>query len=268
MNYAVVAQERLLTHEPIADLQRDALRFAFLTPPPLVANALSAYDLNFLVDAHNLLVALDPGLSEKALASMTSACLLQYTVTLDSQASISECCTAEKRIQQIVADFGEDVAETVCNLNGVVPHGYTHGLRHSFLLAKKRQTIPLKQVTWWSDKTCCVYLATEYTNAKRAQHPLDIEMIAQVYKRLFDSKWESDGLALNRLAFRLLSLLLSTHTVPEAKPQHQFSDAAIKQMALAAGFNLRDQPSGQMDLNPHVYNFARACYDAGRNSKS
>jgi hypothetical protein len=75
-------------------------------------------------------------------------------------------------------------------------------------------------------------------------------------------------MALNRLAFRLLSLLLSTHGTAEERLQHQFSDAAIKQMALAAGFKLRDQPSGQMDLNPYVYNFARACYDAGRNSKS
>lgn len=265
--YAVAAHERLLTHKPISDLQRDALRFAFLTPPPIVDNALNPQDLNFLVDAHNLLVALDPGLSEKSLASITSACLLQYTVALDSQASVSECRTAEARIQQIFTDFGEDVAETVCNLNGVVPHGYTHGLRHSFLLAKKRQEIPLEQVSWWSDKTCCVYLATEYTNAKRAQYPLDIEMIAQVYKRLFDSKWEADGLALNRLAFRLLSLLLATHLTTEEQFAHPFADADIKQMALAAGFKLREQQTGQVDLNAYVYSFARACYDAGRNSK-
>lgn len=32
----------------------------------------------------------------------------------------------------------------------------------------------------------------------------------------------------------------------------------IKEIALANGFKLKDQPSGEMDLNPYVYEFARA----------
>lgn len=31
----------------------------------------------------------------------------------------------------------------------------------------------------------------------------------------------------------------------------------IKQIALACGFNLREQPDGTRDLNPYVYTFAR-----------
>lgn len=31
----------------------------------------------------------------------------------------------------------------------------------------------------------------------------------------------------------------------------------IKQIALACGFNLKEQPTGEMDLNPYVYDFAR-----------
>lgn len=32
----------------------------------------------------------------------------------------------------------------------------------------------------------------------------------------------------------------------------------IKEIALANGFKLKEQPSGEMDLNPYVYDFARA----------
>ena len=32
----------------------------------------------------------------------------------------------------------------------------------------------------------------------------------------------------------------------------------IKQIALANGFKLKEQPNGEMDLNPYVYDFARA----------
>lgn len=31
----------------------------------------------------------------------------------------------------------------------------------------------------------------------------------------------------------------------------------IKKIALACGFNLKKQPTGEMDLNPYVYDFAR-----------
>ena len=32
----------------------------------------------------------------------------------------------------------------------------------------------------------------------------------------------------------------------------------IKELALANGFKLKEQPNGEMDLNPYVYEFARA----------
>lgn len=32
----------------------------------------------------------------------------------------------------------------------------------------------------------------------------------------------------------------------------------IREIALANGFKLKEQPSGEMDLNPYVYEFARA----------
>lgn len=32
----------------------------------------------------------------------------------------------------------------------------------------------------------------------------------------------------------------------------------IKEIALANGFKLKEQPNGEMDLNPYVYDFARA----------
>ena len=32
----------------------------------------------------------------------------------------------------------------------------------------------------------------------------------------------------------------------------------IKELALANGFKLKEQPDGTMDLNPYVYEFARA----------
>lgn len=32
----------------------------------------------------------------------------------------------------------------------------------------------------------------------------------------------------------------------------------IKEIALANGFKLKEQPSGEIDLNPYVYEFARA----------
>ena len=35
----------------------------------------------------------------------------------------------------------------------------------------------------------------------------------------------------------------------------------IKEIALANGFKLKEQPSGEMDLNPYVYDFARALID-------
>ena len=35
----------------------------------------------------------------------------------------------------------------------------------------------------------------------------------------------------------------------------------IKEIALANGFKLKEQPSGEMELNPYVYEFARALID-------
>ena len=32
----------------------------------------------------------------------------------------------------------------------------------------------------------------------------------------------------------------------------------IKEIALANGFKLKEQPNGEMDLNPYVYDFAKA----------
>ena len=32
----------------------------------------------------------------------------------------------------------------------------------------------------------------------------------------------------------------------------------IKELAIAYGFKLKEQPNGEMDLNPYVYEFARA----------
>lgn len=34
----------------------------------------------------------------------------------------------------------------------------------------------------------------------------------------------------------------------------------IKEIALANGFKLKEQPNGKMDLNPYVYDFARALF--------
>lgn len=34
----------------------------------------------------------------------------------------------------------------------------------------------------------------------------------------------------------------------------------IKEIALANGFKLKEQPCGEMDLNPYVYDFARALF--------
>lgn len=40
---------------------------------------------------------------------------------------------------------------------------------------------------------------------------------------------------------------------------------AIKELALANGFKLKEQPDGSIDLNPYVYEFALALIvDAGR----
>ena len=36
----------------------------------------------------------------------------------------------------------------------------------------------------------------------------------------------------------------------------------IKEIALANGFKLKEQPNGDMDLNPYVYDFARALLDS------
>lgn len=36
----------------------------------------------------------------------------------------------------------------------------------------------------------------------------------------------------------------------------------IKEMALASRFKLKEQPNGEMDLNPYVYDFARALLDS------
>ena len=35
----------------------------------------------------------------------------------------------------------------------------------------------------------------------------------------------------------------------------------IKEIALANGFKLKEQPNSEMDLNPYVYDFARALID-------
>lgn len=35
------------------------------------------------------------------------------------------------------------------------------------------------------------------------------------------------------------------------------TDDQIKEIALANGFKLKEQPSGEMDLNPYVYDFAK-----------
>ncbi len=34
----------------------------------------------------------------------------------------------------------------------------------------------------------------------------------------------------------------------------------IKEIALANGFKLKEQPSGEMDLNPYVYDFVKALF--------
>ena len=34
----------------------------------------------------------------------------------------------------------------------------------------------------------------------------------------------------------------------------------IKEIALANGFKLKEQPNGEIDLNPYVYDFARALF--------
>ncbi len=36
------------------------------------------------------------------------------------------------------------------------------------------------------------------------------------------------------------------------------SNEQIREIALANGFKLKEQPDGEMDLNPYVYDFARA----------
>lgn len=36
------------------------------------------------------------------------------------------------------------------------------------------------------------------------------------------------------------------------------SNEQIREIALANGFKLKEQPNGEMDLNPYVYDFARA----------
>ena len=46
----------------------------------------------------------------------------------------------------------------------------------------------------------------------------------------------------------------------------------IKAMALSSGFKLKEQPSGEMDLNPYVYEFAKllelaVLYDRNREIK-
>ena len=43
-------------------------------------------------------------------------------------------------------------------------------------------------------------------------------------------------------------------TVNEVSPRKE----KIKQIALANGFKLKEQPDGSMDLNPYVYDFAEA----------
>lgn len=37
----------------------------------------------------------------------------------------------------------------------------------------------------------------------------------------------------------------------------------IKALALTCGFKLKEQPNGEMDLNPYVYEFARKIYEIG-----
>lgn len=41
----------------------------------------------------------------------------------------------------------------------------------------------------------------------------------------------------------------------------------IKEIALANGFKLKEQPSGEMELNPYVYDFARALIDENEHLK-
>lgn len=41
----------------------------------------------------------------------------------------------------------------------------------------------------------------------------------------------------------------------------------IKEIALANGFKLKEQPSGEMELNPYVYDFARALIDENERLK-
>lgn len=41
---------------------------------------------------------------------------------------------------------------------------------------------------------------------------------------------------------------------------------AIMSRALRHGFTLRQQPGGEMDLNPYVYAFAREMFESGRNA--
>lgn len=45
------------------------------------------------------------------------------------------------------------------------------------------------------------------------------------------------------------------------------TDDQITNIALAHGFNLKEQPDGSMALNPYVYQFARALLKANRHSE-
>lgn len=44
----------------------------------------------------------------------------------------------------------------------------------------------------------------------------------------------------------------------------EITSAEIRDMAISAGFTVREQPDGEMDLNPYVYDFARSLIKRAR----
>ena len=55
-------------------------------------------------------------------------------------------------------------------------------------------------------------------------------------------------------AVKILAILNDESEVEEK----EVTNDQIKELALAYGFKLKEQPNGEMDLNPYVYDFARA----------
>lgn len=52
----------------------------------------------------------------------------------------------------------------------------------------------------------------------------------------------------------------------QSKEINMLTNDQIKEIALQNGFKLKEQPGGEMDLNPYVYHFARALVEHAENS--